>query len=431
MSEIRLRRSRPLRYAAGCVLLIVAFVVALSACGSSSNSTTGTSATQSGTPQRGGTLVMTFQAEPVTLDPAVDFEGPGWAMEHCLFGNLLNYSSGPGAAGTKIIADMATVVPTVANGGITNGGKTYIFHIRPGIKFAPPVSREVTAQDFVYSFQRMMSLPAAPAKGYYSGIVGLQAFLNGKAKTITGYKATDNYTLEVDLQKPVATFLNIMEMPFSAPVAKEWVAKWGSQIGRHPLGTGPYMLEHWVPSQDLVLKRNPNYTGTGGLRRQHAFRVLDHADDRHPQGPERRRRHRRRLHPAGQLPAADRQSAVEEPGRSRTGRRAQLPVHEHHRQAIRQPACTAGHRLVDRSRQDRQAALGHRHGLEPDLPRRPARSCRRRRRQLLRLRPGQGQEAPHPGRLPQTASRRRSTRATSRPGRRSSSPSSTTSRRSA
>ena len=89
---------------------------------------------------------MTFQDEPQTLDPAIDFEGTGWAIEHAIFGNLLNYASAPGAAGTKIIADMATEVPTVANGGITNGGKTYIFHIRPGIKFAPPVNRECTAQ---------------------------------------------------------------------------------------------------------------------------------------------------------------------------------------------------------------------------------------------------------------------------------------------
>ena len=207
---------------------------------------------------------MAFQNEPQTLDPAIDFEGNGWAIEHAIFGNLLNYSSGPGAAGTKIIADMATEVPTMANGGITNGGKTYIFHIRPGIKFAPPVNRECTAQDFVYSFQRMMSLPTAPAKGYYTGIVGLQAFLDGKAKTIAGYKATGKYTLEVDLQKPIATFLNIMEMPFSAPVAKEWVAKWGKQVGRHPLGTGPYVGDHWTPSQDLLLKRNTNYTGTAG-----------------------------------------------------------------------------------------------------------------------------------------------------------------------
>jgi ABC-type transport system substrate-binding protein len=265
MTGINTQRATAARYAAACLLAVAAVALVLSACGSStgSTSTTGSpSAAQAGTPQRGGTLVVTYQGEPQTLDPAIDFEGNGWAMEHAIFGNLLNYSSGPGVDGTKIITDMATEVPTTANGGITNGGKTYIFHIQPGIKFAPPVNREVTAQDFVYSFQRMMSLPTAPAKGYYAGIVGLQAFLDGKAKTITGYKATGKYTLEVDLQKPIADFLSIMEMPFSAPVAKEWVAKWGSQIGRHPLGTGPYLLDHWTASQDLLMNRNPNYTGT-------------------------------------------------------------------------------------------------------------------------------------------------------------------------
>ena len=263
MTGITMPPSRIARYGAVCVLAVAAVAVLLSACGSSTtSSSSSTSAAQAGTPQRGGTLVVTYEGEPQTLDPAIDFEGNGWAIEHAIFGNLLNYSSGPGAAGTKLVADMATDVPSVANGGITNGGKTYIFHIRPGIKFAPPVDRECTAQDFVYSFQRMMSLPTAPAKGYYAGIVGLQAFLDGKAKTISGYKATGKYTLEVDLQKPIATFLNIMEMPFGAPLAKEWVAKWGKQVGRHPLGTGPYVCDHWTASQDLLLNRNTNYAGT-------------------------------------------------------------------------------------------------------------------------------------------------------------------------
>jgi oligopeptide transport system substrate-binding protein len=263
MTDSSRPRRRFARFAACCVLAVVAGALLLAACGSSSTSSGGsTGSAQTTTAQRGGTLVVTYQGEPQTLDPAIDFEGNGWAIEHAIFGNLLNYTTGPGAAGTKIVTDMATEVPTVANGGITNGGKTYIFHIRPGIKFAPPVDREVTAADFVYSFQRMMSLPTAPAKGYYAGIVGLQPFLDGKAKTITGYKATGKYTLEVDLQKPIATFLSIMEMPFSAPMAKEWVAKWGKQIGRHPLGTGPYVADHWTASQDLLLKRNTNFTGT-------------------------------------------------------------------------------------------------------------------------------------------------------------------------
>ena len=352
------------------------FVAALSACGSSASSSSSTG----GTPQRGGTLVVTFQADPVTLDPAVDFEGPGWALEHAIFGNLLNYASAPGAAGTKIIADMATEVPTVANGGITNGGKTYIFHIRPGIRFAPPVNRECTAADFVYSFQRMMSLPTAPAKGYYTGIVGLQAFLNGKAKTITGYKAIGKYTLEVDLEKPIATFLNIMEMPFSAPVAKEWVAKWGKQVGRHPLGTGPYMCDHWTASQDLLLVRNTNYTGTAGYVDEIHFEYSITPTTGRAQGAEWRRRPAGRLHPTGQLPEPEHQRTVEEPGCGRASRRAQLPVHEYHRQAVRQPAGAPGHRVGDRPRQDREAAVGHRSATQPDLPGRPARPRRRRRR---------------------------------------------------
>ena len=259
-------RSR-LGVVATVVIALVALALALSACGSSTSTTGGAStpaAGPTGTPQKGGTLVITYQGEPQTLDPAIDFEGNGWAMEHAIFGNLLNYSTGPGKQGTQIIADMATEVPSTSNGGITNGGKTYLFHIKPGIKFAPPVDREVTAQDFVYSFERMMSEPKAPAKGYYDGIVGLQAYLDGKAKHIAGYKTVDGHTLEVDLEKPIASFLSIMEMPFSAPVAREWVAKWGSQIGRHPLGTGPYMLQKWTPSQELVMVRNPNYVGTDG-----------------------------------------------------------------------------------------------------------------------------------------------------------------------
>ncbi len=226
----------------------------------------------------------------------------------------------------------------------------------------------------------MMSLPTAPAKGYYAGIVGLQAFLDGKAKTITGYKATGKYTLEVDLEKPIATFLNIMEMPFSAPVAKEWVAKWGKQVGRHPLGTGPYVRRPLDAQPGPPAQAQHELHGHGGLPRRHPFRLLDHADHRRPQGAERRRRPARRLHPAGQLPQPDRQPPVEEPGGGRAGRRARLPLLQRDGQAVRQPGRAPGALVGHRPRQDRQAALGHRPAAQPDLPRRAARPRRRSRR---------------------------------------------------
>ena len=100
--------------------------------------------------------------EPQYLDPAVDWEGNGWSIEHTMYNTLLTYASAPGTPGTELVPDMATEVPTVANGGITNNGKTYTFHLRPGIKFAPPVNREVTAADVKYSIERMLSAATRP-----------------------------------------------------------------------------------------------------------------------------------------------------------------------------------------------------------------------------------------------------------------------------
>jgi len=246
-----------------CVVVVAVALVAggLAACGTSSPSGS-SSAASAGTPQKGGVMTVTYQGEPQSLDPAIDWEGNGWSMEHCLYNTLLTYSSGIGSAGTKLVPDMATEVPTVANGGITNGGKTYIFHLRPGIKFAPPINREVTAQDFKYSFERMMSpktQPTPPGTGFYMSIVGAQAFNSGKAAHVAGFKAIGKYTIEVDLVKPDVTILNALTMPFTSVVPKEWVEKWGRQFGHHPLGTGPYMMDHWTPGQELVLKRNPNW----------------------------------------------------------------------------------------------------------------------------------------------------------------------------
>ncbi len=89
MTDISMLRRGPARYAACCVLAVAACALLLVACGSSSSSSGGsTSAAQTTTPQRGGTLVVTYQGEPQTLDPAIDFEGNGWAIEHAIFGTF-------------------------------------------------------------------------------------------------------------------------------------------------------------------------------------------------------------------------------------------------------------------------------------------------------------------------------------------------------
>ena len=198
--------------------------------------------------------MFAWDSEPASLDPAIAWNLVDWQVEHAVFENLYKYHSTPGVAGTTLEPSMAVAMPAMSN-----GGKTYTIKLKPGLLFQPPVSREVTAEDFKYSFERMMRLPNAPGTYFYTNVVGAAAYQAGKATHVAGYKALDKYTIQIDLEQPDLAFLNALTVDFCDPIPKEWVAKWGSKVGRHPLGTGPFMFEKWTPSQEIVLARNPNY----------------------------------------------------------------------------------------------------------------------------------------------------------------------------
>ena len=252
-----------IRWAVTLLALAVAagLVVLAAGCGSSTSTSSGGATSTTTTAKYGGTLNVAFQGEPTGLDPAVAWELESWSIEHCLFNQLLTYAANPGPA--VVTTDIATEVPSVANGGISNGGKTYIFHLRKGVMFQAPVSREVMAADFKWSLERMLNpkmSPRAPAGYLYSSIVGVSALAAGKASHASGMKVINRYTLEIDLTQPNYVFDDVMALPFTAVLPKEWEAKYSnSAIARHPLGTGPFMFESWAPGQEIVLKRNPNY----------------------------------------------------------------------------------------------------------------------------------------------------------------------------
>lgn len=239
------------------VLLVLA--LGLAACGGTSDSGGGT-ATTSGTPVKGGTLTVTFQGEPTELDPAIAWEIESWSIERLTYQTFLTYAGDPGEAGTTLVPDLATEVPSGENGGISADGKIYTFHLNKGIMFGQPVSREATAQDFKYSFERMMKEPLAPATFFYTGIVGAQDFMDGKAKEISGYKVVDDYTVEITLEAPDGAFLMAMSMPFTSVLPEEWVKQVGKDIKRKPLGTGPYVITDWTPGQSISAEKNTNWT---------------------------------------------------------------------------------------------------------------------------------------------------------------------------
>ena len=207
------------------------------------------------TPKKGGSLVIAWNAEPASLDPAIAYNLIDWQICHDVFDTLYQFAPKPGSAGTQLIPGLAASMPQ-----LSNGGKTYTIALKHGIRFQPPVNREVTAEDFKYSFERMMKLPRAPATSFYTEVVGADEFMSGKAAHISGFKVVDPYTLQIALTSPDLSFVDKLSMYFCSPIPKEWVQKWGNaQVARHPLGTGPFMFDHWTPGLEIVLKRNPNY----------------------------------------------------------------------------------------------------------------------------------------------------------------------------
>ena len=221
-------------------------------CGSAGGGST-SSSSAAAQPTKGGVLAISYQDEPGTLDPALDWDD-GWTVVYSLFSNFLKFKSGPGIDGTTLVPDMAQALPQVSA-----DGRVYTFELKPGLKFAPPLDREVTAEDFKYSFERMMRLPLAPATYFYTGIVGADAFMAGKAKHITGYRVVSPSTVEIHLTQPDPAIVYALSLPFCAVVPQEWVEKWGKQFGRHPLGSGPFVFDSWKPGQEIAISRNPNY----------------------------------------------------------------------------------------------------------------------------------------------------------------------------
>ncbi|MBO0773751.1 MAG: ABC transporter substrate-binding protein, partial [Actinobacteria bacterium] len=157
-------RSLPRRSATVAVVATAA-ALGLAACGGSSTSST----SSSGKPVRGGTLHIVAASGPDHIDTVPAYYTADYMLEHAYTRQLLQYPTvaytGTSGAGwkktTTPAADMATEVPTTSNGGITNGGKTYTFHIKKGVMWDSSPPRQVTASDFIREFKAFAN-PVSP-----------------------------------------------------------------------------------------------------------------------------------------------------------------------------------------------------------------------------------------------------------------------------
>jgi ABC-type transport system substrate-binding protein len=198
--------------------------------------------------KQGGSIIVTYKDDIVTLDPAIGYDWVNWSIIKSLFARLMDYKPGT-----------AELTPSLADSyEISKDGLTYTFKLHKGVKFHN--GREVVAQDVKYSIERTTNPKTeSPGAGFYDSIAGMDAFKKGKAKDVKGIAVVDPATIKFTLTRPDATFLHVLALNFSSVVPKEAVDKAGKDFGKKVVGSGAFMLADWKLGQELVLKRNPDY----------------------------------------------------------------------------------------------------------------------------------------------------------------------------
>jgi peptide/nickel transport system substrate-binding protein len=195
----------------------------------------------SGTPARGGDLVYERQAATATLDPLNPLNGNGDIFTYnVIYSGLVR--SDPTGRTNKI-------VPSLADRWTVSGdGKTYTFHLRPGLKFSN--GQPVTSEDVAWTLNRF-------GNPKFNGVMAAVAVGFGTAT------AVNNSTVRVRLKQPVAAFLYNISIWPAFVMPKNLVEKQGKAFFKHPVGTGPFMVKSYVKGSHITLVRNPNYWERG------------------------------------------------------------------------------------------------------------------------------------------------------------------------
>lgn len=155
------------------------------------------------------------------------------------------------------------LVPGVAEKWQSEEGRVWTFTLRSTARWSN--GEPVTAQDFVYSWQRLADPhTASPYASYLqtAHVANIDAILAGKAAPDTlGVKALDDHHLQVTLSEPVPYFVDMLAHTSMKPVYRPAVEKWGEQWTQpqHYVGNGAYTLADWVVNEKIVVKRNPHY----------------------------------------------------------------------------------------------------------------------------------------------------------------------------
>jgi peptide/nickel transport system substrate-binding protein len=232
--------------------------------------------------KKGGTLTVLSNGDVDYIDPGAAYYQFTFIFDYAIQRPLFSYKP---EDTTKAVPDFAAAEPQ-----ISSDGKTITIKVRQGVKFSPPVNRAATSKDVKFAIERGFNSTVANgyAPSYFATVEGVDAAKKkADGSPISGIQTPDDQTIVFKLTKPTAaTVIGALSLPLSAPVPKEYAAKFDkqnpSQYGQNQVATGPYMVQNnaagkaigYQPGKQITFVRNPNWDGATDYRPAYLDKVV-------------------------------------------------------------------------------------------------------------------------------------------------------------
>lgn len=188
-------------------------------------------------PKAGGTLIIGKGREAVGLDPHKVTAASSFQIIAQVYNQLIDLN------------DDYSPAPELAESWENPDDTTFIFHLRQGVKFHN--GREMVAEDVKYSFERILNPDTASP-------------WTSQLASIDSIETPDDYTVIIRLSEPYGAFMSTIASTWAAIVPQEAVEEFGD-LQKNMVGTGPFMLEEYVPDTRTVLKAFKDYWGGAPL----------------------------------------------------------------------------------------------------------------------------------------------------------------------
>lgn len=195
-------------------------------------------------PAAGGVIRIGLDVDPDTADARLSTNTSALRLRELIYNGLV-----------QIQPDFSPA-PALAESWENPDDLTWIFHLRPGVKFHD--GSELSAEDVKFTFDSIRDEAlASPARSFYA--------------PITNIEVVDPLTVKFTLDQPYGPFLSYMSMPI---LPKAVVEADPAAFATAPVGTGPFKLVEWKRGDSIILEANPDYWGGAPLLSGAELRVV-------------------------------------------------------------------------------------------------------------------------------------------------------------